>query len=173
MPEKAASSLSGPFLVSNIRNKTPNDFTDGEAAEFITPAAHDITSVNHGNQNSTFHGFDGLATRGEITIGDKPEGTDIDRASTLVDQVCEFAINARIFAWTADLLLNPVDEQARPAVAQHDCAAVGGADVDRPFLAFGPAEVEAGVKWAVRDFAGEVDLGGNGSLGIGWNAKFG
>ena len=163
MPAKAASSLCGPFLVSNIRNKTPNDLTDGEAAEFITLAAHDITSVNHGNQNSTFHRFDSFATRGEIAIGNKPEGTDIDRASALV----------RIFAWTADLLLDPVDEQARPAIAQHDCAAVDGTDVDRPFLALGSAEVEAGVKRTVSDFAGEVDLGGNGGLGIGWNAKFG
>src|ERR1700752_4459211 len=109
LPKKAASSLSGPFLVSNIRNKTPDDFTDGEAAEFITPAAHDITSVNQANQNSTFHRFDVFATRGEIAIGEKPERTDIDRASTLVDQVGEFAINARVFARTADLLLNPVD----------------------------------------------------------------
>src|SRR5687767_6726401 len=115
--------------------------------ESVTPPTRTTTSAE--SWRSGADGFDGRPAPGEQAIGDQPQRRDVDLASALVDEVDEARVNVGIFAVALGGPLGAVDEEARAAALEAKVEAVARADGDRPFLAFGPAPVEAGAQRAV------------------------
>ena len=107
-------------------------------------------------------------------IGDQAKRRDVDQAAALVDQRrrtrgrCRDIRRARRLTWASP----SIDSRAPPSSSRTSTPSVGR-DRDRPFLALGPAPVEAGGQRPVGLGAGEDDFGGDRRLGIRGNAELG
>src|SRR5438309_799344 len=115
---------------------------------------------------SAVNRLDRRAATDQHAVGDEAEGSDVDQAPPLVDEIGEHPVDIGIFARPVVAMLLTVENELGTAIFESDPGAFAGLDSNRPFLTLASPPIEARVKRPIGLRARKNDVGGNRRLGV-------